>query len=53
MATQMQFKVYLERNRVADRTFREKKQHQNRVFSHVIFDVYTHLDNREKARASD
>ena len=32
MATQMQFKVYLERNRVADRTFREKKQQQNLSF---------------------
>ena len=53
MATQMQRKVYFERNRVAARTFKEKKQQQSRVFSHVIFDVYTHLDNREKARASD
>ena len=35
-------------------TFREKKkQQQSRVFSDVIFDVYTHMDNRERARASD
>ena len=31
---------------------REKKQ-QSRVFFDVIFYVYTHVDNRERARASD
>ena len=35
------------------RTFREKKQQQSRVFFDVIFYVYTHVDNREGARASD
>ena len=30
-----------------------KKQQQSRVFFDVIFDVYTHVDNRERARASD
>ena len=28
-------------------TFRKKKQQQSRVFFNVIFDVYTHMDNRE------
>ena len=32
-------------------TFRKKKQQENRVFFNVIFDVYTHVDNRESARA--
>ena len=30
-----------------------KKQQQRRVFFDVIFDVYTHADNRERAIASD
>ena len=34
-------------------TFRKKKQQQSRVSFDVIFDVYTHADNRERARASD
>ena len=33
-------------------TFRKKKQQQSRVFFDVIFDVYTHVDNRETGRAS-
>ena len=32
-------------------TFRKEKQQENRVFFDVIFDVYTHVDNRESARA--
>ena len=40
-------------NCMATRTFREKKQQQSRVFFDVIFNVYTHVDNRERARASD
>ena len=36
----------------AARTFREKKQ-QSRVFFDAIFDVYTHLDNRERARETN
>ena len=32
---------------MAARTFRKKKQQQSRVFFDVIFDVYTHVDNRE------
>ena len=38
---------------MAARTFRKKKQQQSRVFFDVIFDVYTHVDNRERASASD
>ena len=43
----------LAENRIASRTFREKKQQQqqSRVFFHVIFDTYTHVDNRERAGA--
>ena len=33
-------------------TFRKKKQPQSRVFFSLIFYVYTNVDNREKARAS-
>ena len=53
MATQMQLKVLFGRNRMAARTFRKKKQQQSRVIFDVIFDVYTHVDNRERAKASD
>ena len=39
---------------IATWTFREKKQQQeSRVFFDVIFYVYIHVDNRERARASD
>ena len=39
---------------MAARTFRkEKQQQQSRVFFDVIFDIYTHVDNRERARAID
>ena len=38
---------------MAARTLRKKKQQQSRVFFDVIFDVYTHVDNREGTRASD
>ena len=33
-------------------TFRKKKQPQSRVFFGLIFYVYTNVDNRERARAS-
>ena len=36
---------------MAARTLRQKKQEQSRVFFDVIFDVYIHVDNRERARA--
>ena len=41
-------RFYLVGNSMAAQTFREKKQQQNRVFFKVIFDVYTHADNRER-----
>ena len=53
MATEVQLKVLFERNRMAARTLRKKKQQQSRVFFDVSFDVYTHVDNREGPRASD
>ena len=54
MATQMQLEVLVQGNRMAAGPLeREKKQQQIRVFFDVIFDVYIHVDNRERARASD
>ena len=40
---------------MAARPFREKKQQQqqSRVFSDIIFDVYTHMDDRGRAKASE
>ena len=40
---------------MAARPFREKKQQQqqSRVFSDIIFDVYTHMDDRGTAKASE
>ena len=35
----------------ARRTFREKRQQQSRVFFRLSFNVYTDVDNRERARA--
>ena len=53
MATQMQLKVLFGKKSHGSRTLRKKKQQQSRVFFNVILDVYTHVDNRERARASD
>ena len=54
MATQMQLEVLVQGNRMAAGLLeREKKQQQIRVFFDVIFDVYIHVDNRERAKASD
>ena len=50
MATQMQRKKIA---RPPGGFEREKKKQQSRVFFDVIFYVYTHVDNRERARASD
>ena len=48
MGTQMELKVLFGRKSLfAARTFREKKE-QSRVFFDVIFNVYSHVDNREK-----
>ena len=52
MATQMQIPNYLEGNHMAAQTFRKKKEQQSRVFFSIIFNVYTNVDNRERARAS-
>ena len=38
---------------MAARTFRGKQQQQSRVFFDAIFDVYTHVDDRETAKASE
>ena len=40
---------------MAARPFREKQQQkqQSRVFFDVIFDVYTHVDDRGTAKASE
>ena len=48
MATQMQRKKI-----VWPPGLLERKKKQSRVFSDVIFDVYTHVDNTERVQASD
>ena len=45
-----QFEVFLAGNRIATRTLGEKKHKQCGVFI-AIFYVYSHVDNRERARA--
>ena len=52
MATQMELEVFREIGwPLARRTFREKIQQQSRVFFRLSFNVYTDVDNRERARA--
>ena len=51
MATQMQLKVLFGRKLHGPDFHREKTT--SRVFFDLIFDVYTHVDNRERAKASD
>ena len=52
MATQMELEVFREiGGPPARRTFREKRQQQSRVFFRLSFNVYTDVDNRERARA--
>ena len=54
MTTQMQLKVLFGRKSHGQTdSLERKKQQQSRVFFDVIFYVYTHVDNRERARASD
>ena len=43
----------MQRKEIAWPPARKKKQQQSRVFFYVIFDVYTYVDNRERAKASD
>ena len=49
MATQMQRKNRITARRLLER----KKQQQSRVFFDLIVDVYSHMDNRERARESN
>ena len=53
MATEVQLKVLFGKKSHGCPDLRKKKQQQSRVFFDVIFDVYTHVDNREGTRASD
>ena len=54
MATQMQLIGFIWKKIVWPPGLLErKKQQQRSVFFDVIFNVYTHVDNRERARASD
>ena len=55
MATQMQLDVFLAGNRMATRSFREKKKKTASKSSLLqsYFDFYIHVDNRERSRASD
>ena len=52
MATEMQLKVLFGKKSRGRPDFKKEKQQQSRVFFDVIFYVYTHVDNRERARAS-
>ena len=51
MATEMKLKVLFGKKSHGRRP--EKKQQESRVFLDIIFDVYTHVDNRERARVCD
>ena len=53
MATQMQLKVLFGSKSHSRPDCKREKQQQSRVFFDVIFDVYTRVDNRERAGASD
>ena len=56
MATQMQLDIFLAGNRMATRSFREKKKKKTASKSSLLqsyFDFYIHVDNRERSRASD
>ena len=53
MATEMQLKVLFGKKSRGRPDFKKEKQQQSRVFFDVIFYVYTHVDNRQRAKASD
>ena len=53
MASQMQLKGLFGRKSNGRPDFRKKNQQQSRVFFGVIFYVYTNVDDRERARASE
>ena len=48
MATQMQLKVLFGRNSHGRQDFWKEKTTTSPFFFHLIFDVYTHVDNRER-----
>ena len=52
MANQIKLKALFGRKSYGRPDFQREKK-QSRVFFDVICDVYTHVDNREGARASD
>ena len=49
----MQLKVLFGKKSHGLPDFSKQKQQQSRVFFDVIFYVYTHVDNRERAKATD
>ena len=55
MASEMQLKVLFEKKLNGRLDFKKGKKNNSLslVFFDVIFYVYTHVDNRERARASD
>ena len=55
MASEMQLKVLFEKKLNGRLDFKKGKKNNSLslVFFDVIFDVYTHVDTRERARASD
>ena len=55
MATEMQLKVLFGKKSHGPvrLDFRKKKQRKVVSFSMLFFNVYTHVDNKERARASD
>ena len=53
MANQKQLEVFLAGNPRATQTFTEKKITTKLSIFDVIFDVFAHVDNRERARESN
>ena len=53
MKTEMQLKVLVGRKSHGRPGFKKEKTTTKSVFFDVIFDVYTRVDNRERAKASD
>ena len=53
MATEMQLKVLFRKKSRGRLDFKKENKQESPVFFDVIFYVYTHVDNSERARASD
>ena len=53
MKTEMQLKVLVGRKSHGRPGFKKENTTTKSCFFYIIFDVYTHLDNRERAKASD